>query len=165
MGGTGIFWMPLTVLPSWAWPLAASRWRSQEPSEGDPCGDCCISPDLLHCLLWSVCCPHTHDAILLPGQEQPPAWRLQARGLGRCQVCSGRRLPLCSFYQVRPLKLLGRETLFSQSHSSLEIEPAPQSWWYGFSSCCLQPSHELSLILSSWRLWGPLSDIIFSARV
>ena len=81
--------------------LAACRGGGEKPAEGHPCGHRCIPAHLLHRLLWGVCRPHPHDALLLPGQEQPPAGCLQARGLGGCQVRSGRWLPLRPVHQVR----------------------------------------------------------------
>lgn len=81
--------------------LMACRGGGEESTEGYPRGHRCIPAHLLHRLFRSVGRPYPHDALLLPGQGQPPAGCLQARGLGGRQVCGGRRLPLRPVYQVR----------------------------------------------------------------
>lgn len=54
-------------------PVFLLRRRGEEPPEGHSYRDCGLPPYLLCGLLWSVCSSHYDDAVLLAGQEQPPA--------------------------------------------------------------------------------------------
>lgn len=76
------------------------RGGGPEPPEVDPAGHSGFTPDLLLGVLWCVCRPDSHDAVLFAQRSQPAACGLYIHRLGPCKVCSGCGIPLCIVNKV-----------------------------------------------------------------
>lgn len=76
------------------------RRGSPEPSEINPCGNCCVSLDLLPGLFRRVCCPYPHDAVPFAQCSQPSACGLYVHWLGPCEICRCCWIPLCIVNKV-----------------------------------------------------------------
>lgn len=76
------------------------RRGSPEPSEINPCWNCCVTLDLLPGLFRCVCCPYPHDAVPFAQCSQPSARGLYIHWLGPCKICRCCWIPLCIVNKV-----------------------------------------------------------------